>query len=123
MVKSITEKSIDHSNSWRFSFSFFCDKCGKEWKSPDQEFTGMGSTAVENGEAQQLLWAHEHQLAYEAANIDARTYFNLCPVCGKRVCDDCFDIEESEHGGICNDCAKKQEKSKEKSEQPMLVMA
>jgi len=105
MVKPLTEKTIDHSDGKHFSFSFFCDKCGKEWKSPVQDFTGMGNTGIENEEALRLLWAHEHQLAYETANYDARGYFSKCPICGKRVCDDCFDIEEKEHGGVCRECS------------------
>jgi len=105
MTKPLTEKTVDHSDGGHFSFSFFCDKCGKEWTSPVQDFSGMGSTAVEKDEAQQFLWAHEHRLAYEAANYEARGYFNHCPVCGKRVCDDCFDIEEKVHGGVCKECS------------------
>jgi hypothetical protein len=109
MTKPYTEKATDHSDSRHFSFSFYCDECGKEWRSSVQDFTGTGSTAgitfIENEEALQLLWAEEHRLAYEAANYDARSYFNCCPVCGKHVCDDCFDIAEKEHGGICNDCS------------------
>jgi hypothetical protein len=117
MTKSYTKKTTDHSDSRHFSFSFYCDKCGKEWRSSVQDFTGtdnatgitvdntVGITIIENAEALRLLWAEEHRLAYEAANYDARGYFNCCPVCGKHVCDDCFDIAEEEHGGVCNDCS------------------
>jgi len=72
---------------------------------------------VENEEALQLLWAHEHRLAYEAANYEARGYFSHCPVCGKRVCDDCFDISEEAHGGVCKDCAADNEYSTVRSVQ------
>jgi len=104
MIKAITEKSIDHSDSGRFSFSFYYDKCGKEWTSETTAFSGMGGTAIENEEARQMLWANEHRLAFEAANLEAQMHFNRCPVCGKRVCDDCFCVEEKEHGGVCRDC-------------------
>jgi len=104
MIKAITEKSTDHSDSDRFSFSFYCDKCGKEWTSENTAFSGMGSTAIENEEARQMLWANEHRFAFEAANYEARMHFSQCPVCGKRVCDDCFCVEEKEHGGVCKDC-------------------
>ena len=104
MIKAITEKSTDHSDSGRFSFSFYCDKCGKEWTSETTALSGMGSTVIENEEARQMLWANEHRLAFEAANLEAQMHFNRCPVCGKRVCDDCFCVEEKEHGGVCRDC-------------------
>ena len=107
MIKAITEKSTDQSDSIAFSFSFYCDKCGKEWTSETTAFSGMGSTAIENEEARLMLWANEHRLAFEAANLEAQMHFNRCPVCGKRVCNDCFCIEEREHGGVCKECIEK----------------
>jgi len=104
--KALTVKSIDHSDKSSFSFSFFCDRCGKEWRSPVQSFTGAGSPIVENNDALNLLWGNEHRVAFEEANLDARMNFNLCPLCGKWVCDDCFSIGEKEHGGVCRDCRK-----------------
>jgi hypothetical protein len=104
MIKAITEKSNDHSDSGHFSFSFYCDKCGKEWTSEFTDFKGMNATTIENEEARQMLWANEHRIAFEAANCEARLHFNRCPICGKWVCDDCFCIEEKKHGGVCRDC-------------------
>jgi hypothetical protein len=102
--KAVTKKTTDHSDAGQFSFSFYCDRCGKEWVSPAVPFSGGVCSEVEHKEAVNLLWAAEHRAAFEGANIDAHMYFNLCPVCGKRVCDNCFCIEEKEHGGVCNDC-------------------
>jgi hypothetical protein len=53
--KGVTQKSIDHSDTGHFSFSFFCDRCGKEWTSPPQPFSGEGSPVVENEKAFELL--------------------------------------------------------------------
>jgi DNA-directed RNA polymerase subunit RPC12/RpoP len=108
--KALTKKSIDHSDSGNFSFSFFCDKCGKEWTSPSQPFTGEGSPTIENEDALKLLWGSEHRAAFDAADLEARLHFNLCPVCGRRVCAGCFNIAEKEHGGACKDCSSKGEK-------------
>jgi predicted RNA-binding Zn-ribbon protein involved in translation (DUF1610 family) len=108
--KAITKKSIDHSNTGKFSFSFFCDKCGKEWTSPSQSFSGEGSPTVENQDALRLLWGNEHRAAFDEANLEAHLKFNLCPVCGRRVCDECFNFTEKEHGGICKDCGLKEGK-------------
>jgi hypothetical protein len=30
--------------------------------------------------------------------------FNLCPDCGKRVCDDCYCVDEIRHCGVCRKC-------------------
>jgi len=111
--KALTKKSIDHSDSGHFCFSFFCDRCGKEWTSPSQAFSGEGDLAnnpiVENQDALKLLWGNEHRAAFDEANLEAYMHFNLCPVCGRRVCDECFNIAEKEHGGACNDCCAKNE--------------
>jgi hypothetical protein len=107
--KALTQKSIDHSDTGQFSFSFFCDKCGKEWTSPPQPFSGEGSPAVENEKAFELLWASEHHAAFDEANLEARLRFNHCQVCGRRVCEDCFIFVEGERDGICKDCREKNE--------------
>ena len=105
--KALTKKSIDHSDSGKFSFSFFCDRCEKEWTSPTQLFTGEDGPVIENQDALKLLWANEHRAAFDEANLEAHLHFNLCPVCGRRVCDDCFNIAEKEYGGVCKDCISK----------------
>ena len=58
---------------------------------------------MEKNEALKLMWAHEHRAAFDEANLEAHVQFNRCPVCGKRVCDDCFCIE-GKNGGVCRDC-------------------
>jgi hypothetical protein len=111
--KALTKKSIDHSDTGKFSFSFFCDRCGKEWTSPSQPFSGesslAGSPTIENMDALKIIWGNEHQAVFNEANLEAHMHFNHCPVCGKWVCDDCFNIAEKEHGGVCKDCCSKQE--------------
>jgi hypothetical protein len=42
-------------------------------------------------------------MALEKAAAEAATFFNLCPHCGKMVCDDCFMI--CEDLDICRSCA------------------
>jgi len=112
--KAITKKSIDHSDTGNFSFSFFCDRCGKEWTSLSQPFSSesglAGDPTVENQDALKLLWGNEHRAAFDEANLEAHLKFNLCPVCGRRVCDECFNIAEKEHGGVCKDCGSKEGK-------------
>jgi hypothetical protein len=104
MSQPLTQKSTDHSDRERFFFSFFCDCCGKEWISQIMAFRTAGLTAIDHEEARQLLWQQEHKVAFEQANMDARLQFNRCPLCGRWVCNECFDSQEIQHGGICKEC-------------------
>jgi len=104
MSLPLTRKSVDRSTTENFAFSFFCDRCGKEWRSETMPFNQGNFTAIEHDEARQLLWASEHKAAFEQANLDARMKFNLCPACGRRVCDDCFCFESELSEKACKDC-------------------
>ena len=100
MSAPFTKRTTDHSDRESFSFSFFCDICGEEWRSLTVPFESGGLTSIEHEEARQMLWAHEHKNAFEQANLDARMQFNTCPQCGKRVCDGCFNQDSD----ICKKC-------------------
>ena len=101
MSLSLTKKSTDHSDTGHFSFSFFCDTCGKEWISLEKAFSGGACERVQNNTALLLLWSNEHRIAFEEANLDARMKFNRCTKCGKWVCNDCFSCAED---GVCKEC-------------------
>lgn len=105
--KPATKKSIDHSTMEAFAFSFFCDRCGKEWRSAPYDFN-PGSFAVPIEPAiYQMLWSDQHKAAYERSNRDASFAFNRCPICGRRVCDACFYLAKAGVSDICMDCRKK----------------
>jgi hypothetical protein len=104
MSKPLTKKVVDHSGRETFSFSFYCDICGKEWKSRTMPFETGGLT-IEHEEARTLLWAKEHSTAFERANVDALMHFNECARCGKRVCDNCFNVDIEIM--LCGECGKK----------------
>jgi hypothetical protein len=103
MSKPLTRKTTDRSDEKAFSFSFFCDRCGKEWKAPVVPFE-TGGTVIEHNEARIMFWANEHRVAFEQANLEALMHFSLCPDCGKRVCDDCFSFDEIRQIGVCRKC-------------------
>ena len=104
MSEPLTKKTADYSRQDTFQFGFFCDNCGKEWKSQPVQFTTGGLTTVEFDDAMKLLWAHERRTALEQANLDARMKFNRCANCGEWVCDDCFDQDEKKQDGLCAKC-------------------
>jgi hypothetical protein len=103
MSKPLTQRTTDHSDEKGFGFSFFCDICGKEWRSPDVPFDS-GFTAIEHEEGRQMIWAQEHKAAFEAANLEAHMQFNLCQNCGKRVCDNCYCFDDEKKEGLCKKC-------------------
>ena len=94
MASPLTRKSADRSDLKQFAFSFFCDKCGSEWKSPEKLFNLGGFSAVDHEVTRQLIWEQEHRAAFEQANLEAHLHFNFCSESGIWVCDDCFDSEE-----------------------------
>ena len=100
----LTKRTTDHSDQKGFSFSFFCDLCGKEWRSPVKPFMGGDCTIVEHDEALKLLWANDHRAAFEEANLEAHFHFNNCPQCGKWVCNDCFPVEDKKSDEVCVGC-------------------
>ena len=109
MSAPITKHSLDHSGTETFSFSFYCDTCGKKWTSPPVKFEAGGFTGIELDETRQRIWAEEHRLAFEQANLEARLNFNYCSVCKKRLCDECFDLENQFYSGICKSCNEQRE--------------
>ena len=93
MSLPLTRKSINRSSTEQFVFSFFCDRCGKEWKSRIFSFNGGYFTAIENEEVRQMIWAQEHRAAFEQANLEAHFHFCHNPESGMWVCDECFNAE------------------------------
>jgi hypothetical protein len=100
MNKPLTKKTTDYSGTETFSFGFFCDSCGKEWKSPVTPFETSGS---ECKETHQMLWEQEHRSAFDQANLEAHLRFNNCPLCGRWVCDDCISLKDPRREK-CKDC-------------------
>ena len=98
--KALTKNITDHSDTEHFSFSFFCDQCGKEWISEEKLFSGGVCDRVQNNTALLLLWSNEHRIAFEEASLEARVQYNRCPKCGNWVCDDCFNLGAD----VCRRC-------------------
>ena len=105
----ITKKFEDGSTPEDFRFTFFCDLCGKAVKTITYPYTPPFKAklfiSASERRARELIWQSDHASAYDRANQEALLSLNHCSVCGKRVCDDCFDEEE----GICPECACKRE--------------
>lgn len=103
----VTKRHADRSTMEGFAFSFFCDRCGKEWRSA-RYAVNLGNLATPiDPTVYQVLWNDQHKAAYERANRDASFEFNRCPACGRRVCTECFHLSEVGVSDICVDCLTK----------------
>ncbi len=109
MLKTITKKIRDRSTDRFFKFSFYCDRCGKEWESEEYPFIHNFSNEVTDDEqrAKEILWRIDHDTAFERANLEARLRFNYCKACGEIVCDECLAMEEEDD--LCIDCASRRD--------------
>ena len=100
----VTKKITNISTNSTFRFIFYCDRCGAGVHSACYIFNTKCFDPPPRGRARALLWTRQHDEAYERANSEARIAFNRCPVCGRRVCGDCFHVSSDAHTDICIDC-------------------
>ena len=115
MKNIIKKRCIDNSDSDSFSFSLVCLECGKVWKSTPIRFSKAGENSQTESKRIifKILYEREREQALERAAEEAAEYFNLCPHCGKIVCDDCFLI--CEDLDVCRSCAEHLQESGEPS--------
>lgn len=96
-------KYTDLSALDSFRFVFHCERCGAGVSSEKYGFNTEGFDQPLDESARALLWTEQHDNAYRRASGEAKFEFNLCPVCGRRVCGACFFLMD-EAAGICTDC-------------------
>ena len=100
----VTRKFTNISTEDEFQFIFQCDRCGAGVRSEKYNFSTERFEPPPQGRARALLWTRQHDEAYERANWEARFDFNICPACGRRVCDSCFYVSPEAVTDICVDC-------------------
>jgi len=100
MLKPITRKMTDESKDGVYAYTFYCDICGKPWRS-EPYYTASPD------EIDPLVRESERVAAYERANREALNWLSRCPVCKQVVCDQCFDILDD--NDMCAQCAAKEQ--------------
>ena len=88
----------------KFHFKFHCDRCGAGKPSEQYAFNLKDFSVPPKGKAYDLLWTKQHDEAYERANSEARYDFNICPRCGRWVCNKCFHSTSYANEDFCLDC-------------------
>ena len=109
LLSPVTKRYTDRSTEKVFAFSFFCDQCGKEWRSTPQAFDPGGLRSPTDLWVIRMLWNEQYKAAYEQANLEAIYALSLCLECESRVCMECFCRSEVEVEDICKDCLAKKE--------------
>jgi hypothetical protein len=99
MLEPVTRKMMDDSTDKAFVFTFYCDLCGRPWKSAP--VSSLTPTRERSRKNPGCAW-QEHDAAYERANLEAIQHFNRCPRCRRWVCDDCFLLLDE--GDMCREC-------------------
>jgi hypothetical protein len=107
LLKPITNVFADHSTPEAFAFSFFCDKCGREWRSVIHMDDPCTLKPPVDPEIMVIWREGRHRIAYERSNLEAACEFNYCPECGLRMCMGCFFRSETDIAEICKDCLSK----------------
>lgn len=101
----ITKELMDDSTSEDFRFSMRCSSCGNQWHGKGIRFSKAGCEPNTEGKRVifKTLYRREHADALVMATKEATNVFNLCPICGRFVCNSCFLI--CDDLDMCRDCA------------------
>ena len=92
-MRQITKDLLaDRSVSEEFRFSLRCTECGREWHSTPVRFSKAGVRPETEGKRVifRTLYERERERERQRAAETAAQSFNLCPICGRLVCDRCF---------------------------------
>ena len=102
--QSSFEKYTDLSTPDYFRFIFHCERCGAGVISDKYIFNTGDLTLPLAENVRALLWARQHAAAKERAQNDAKFEFNVCRVCGRKICDRCFSLFAESLAGVCTYC-------------------
>lgn len=107
-MRQITKELLDDCSApEEFRFVLRCTECGGEWHSPPVRFSKAGVQPETEGKRVifRTLYERERERARQRAAEAATQSFNLCPICGRLVCDRCFLI--CEDLDMCTACAQR----------------
>ena len=114
LAEKVRQMLLDRSDAESFCFELPCQECGEIWKSRPIRFSRAGVKPGSEGKSIvfDALYEKEKQIARELAVKEAMQNFNICPICGRLVCDRCFML--CEDLDMCTSCAGKLEEPGER---------
>ena len=97
----------DCSGPDEFVFTIRCGECGSTWSSRPARFSKAGIAPPSEGKrvVYDALYQKEKAEARQDALRQAVERFNICPICGRAVCNHCFMI--CEDLDMCVTCARR----------------
>lgn len=92
--KLLQEHLRDESTRQKFIFSIQCEECGFVQRSRPVTFTKAGTWPATEGKRliYDKLYQREKTAALAKALAQLAMQVNVCPICGRLVCDRCFMI-------------------------------
>ena len=114
MKQIIREHLIDCSDQEKFVYNLICPECGKVWQSTPVAFSRAGEEPRTESKKviSYLVYEREKQRARARAVEEAVHFFNICPLCERLVCNNCFLI--CQDIDMCLRCAEHLQESGEK---------
>ena len=108
----------DLSTDRGFQFEFFCDRCGSGYQSTFKGSASgaltdaldvasgllgglFGSAANASQKIHSAAWEKQHDVEFQHAIDEVKSYFKQCKRCAKWVDDTCWNPQR----GLCLDCA------------------
>jgi hypothetical protein len=92
LTEKIKEKTRDCSDADSFVFAIECDCCRREYRTLPIPFDPLLEIKEEAADC-----------AFQLALSDFSGHMNICPECGRIICEKCFLICEQDD--MCADCA------------------
>ncbi len=106
MRRPAKEVLLDCSTVEEFRFFVRCAECGRIWRSRPARFSRADISPETEGKRVifQTLYQRERAAARDRAAEEFVQSFNLCPVCGRLVCNRCFLV--CDDLDLCVACAR-----------------
>lgn len=104
--KILQECLIDCSTDTEIAFKACCEECNKTQFAFRKRFSKAGITpeTQEKMTIYRILYRREWEKLRDEAEKKLNERFNICPICKKIVCDNCFLI--CDEIDMCVSCAK-----------------
>ena len=105
MKQILIGRMADASTKDEFCFSLRCEECTKVWRSAPVPLSKAGVSPSTEGKRiiYNTIYEKEKRRALEKAAREGEEVFNICPICRRLICNECFLI--CDDLDLCRACA------------------